>query len=110
MNDNQLTKALRKSLIEMPFGDFDQRMMLQVKKEAASFEKTKRDRNIASLFFMLGCLFGIVGAGLVAFSHEIDSTHLKGISQAVTVTLVFLFINSVYEHFYKQKRGHLKSR
>ncbi|MEJ5996496.1 hypothetical protein WG904_18855 [Pedobacter sp. Du54] len=100
--DNQLEKALKNSLVELPFSDFDQRMMQEIRKEAIVLEKTKKDRNIASLFFMLGCFFGMCCAGLAAFSKEVSGMDLKTVWQAATVILGFLFINSFYTIVYKK--------
>jgi hypothetical protein len=109
MND-QLAKVMKHSLVEMPFSDFDQRMMLQIRKEAIALERAKKDKSSASTFFMLGCFFGTCCSGVVAFSKDIrniEGVDLKSVWHASAVILLFLFLNSFYHRFFK-KSQHFK--
>lgn len=92
-----ITQLLKHSLVEMPFSDFDQRMMLQIRREAAVLEKTKKDKNLSSIFFALGCLFGAFLFNWLAFEQLPYTQSIKIFLQVAGVLLFLLFVNSVYK-------------
>jgi len=108
--NDTIANAMKHSLVEMPFSDFDQRMMQQIRKEAIALEKTRKDKNNASLFFVLGCFFGMCCSGILVMgkqANELFGFGLKSVLQATSVILLFLFLNGVYKLFIKLKKPRL---
>ena len=90
---------MKHSLVELPFSDFDQRMMLQIRREAVVLDKAKKDKNLSSIFFGLGCLFGAFVFNWLAFG-QLPYTHgIKIFLQIGGILMFLLLLNNVYRRF-----------
>ncbi len=87
---------MRHSLVELPFSDFDQRMMMQIRREAEVMATSKKDKNRAALFFTLGCLFGAILSNWLVFGFSAELNNVKILVQAVGVLTFLLFVRSAY--------------
>ena len=94
-----IAEIMKHSLVELPFTDFDQRMMMQIRREAMAIAKSKKDKNLSSLFFALGCLVGAFLFNWLAFV-QLPYTHgVKIFLQVIGVLLFLLCVNSGYKRF-----------
>ena len=59
-NEDKLVQSLmEKSLVEMPFSDFEDRLMEQIRKEEITSRSFWRSIKLSWLFFMIGTCLGI---------------------------------------------------
>lgn len=58
--NNKIKQALQMSRVNMPFEDFEQRVMRQISDLEKVKAKALSDRKYAILFFLLGSIFGIM--------------------------------------------------
>ena len=94
-----ISGLMKHSLVELPFSDFDQRMMLQIRREALVLDKAKKDKNLSSIFFGLGCLFGAFVFNWLALG-QLPYTHgIKIFLQIAGVLMLLLLLNNVYRRF-----------
>ncbi len=59
-NNKALSQLLKKSKLEMPFGDFEENVMHRIHTEAQQKEYFSRDIKLSSFFFLLGTGLGLV--------------------------------------------------
>ncbi|MBL1409202.1 hypothetical protein [Sphingobacterium faecale] len=96
-HNDKLYDLLKNSKLELPFDDFESRMMQQI----VDFEKTKvqmhQSKKMALLFFLIGTVFGMLlnyGLGLALDSYGLPQASLDKISffsQLIYVILIVLF-------------------
>ena len=87
---------MKYSLVELPFGDFDQRMMMLIRREATVLAKSKKDKDRSALFFTLGCLLGAIFSNWLVFKGGADIQEGKLMLMAVGVLMFLLFVKSAY--------------
>jgi drug/metabolite transporter (DMT)-like permease len=51
---------MKKSRLEMPFSDFEDKVMLRIEKEAAHRKVVFKNARLSSFFFLLGTGFGLL--------------------------------------------------
>lgn len=87
---------MKHSLVELPFGDFDQRMMMEIRREAVVLAKSKKDKDRSALFFTLGCLLGAIFSNWLVFTGGDSIQGGRLMLMAVGVLMFLLFVKSAY--------------
>lgn len=89
-----IKNLMKYSHTEMPFQDFDNRMMDLIYKEEKQQKSIRRDIKMAWIFFFLGLFLGLFIAGFMLepdmFSENIPSQEIIMILQ-VCIVIVLLF-------------------
>ncbi len=60
MDEGKIKELIQQSRLEMPFADFEERVMQSVYKEEKSRRGILKNIRLSWLFFTIGALFGIV--------------------------------------------------
>ncbi|MBS2211518.1 hypothetical protein KEM09_08905 [Carboxylicivirga mesophila] len=60
LNDRKLKSLLKDSRVEMPFSDFETKLMTRVKSELHGRRSVVKSIRLSWLFFVLGAFFGLV--------------------------------------------------
>ncbi|MFD2554647.1 hypothetical protein [Sphingobacterium tabacisoli] len=104
-HNDKLYDLLKNSKLELPFDDFESRMMQQI----VDFEKAKvqmhQSKKMALLFFLIGTVFGMLlnyGLGLALASYGLPQASLDKISffsQLIYVILIVLFSDKLWKLF-----------
>lgn len=104
-HNDKLYDLLKNGKLELPFTDFEDRMMGQI----TEFEKAKvqmhRSKKMAILFFLIGTVFGMLlnyVLGLVLSSYDLPQASLDKISffsQIIYVVLIVLFSDKLWKLF-----------
>lgn len=95
--DQLLSNIMKSSLVEMPFSDFEDRVMLQIQQESTAYSQSRRDRNRSSVFFALGCCAGMVLSFLLSvyqWPEGVQSGMFKLLAQVV---FAIMFVYFVYQ-------------
>ena len=59
-NDPLISALLQKSLLEIPFSDFEETVMLRIQHETLFEKRILRDRKLSFLFFIAGTCLGLI--------------------------------------------------
>lgn len=59
-NNNHFAKLMQKSMLDMPFSDFDEMVMQRITLEVTKQKTLAKDRKLSFLFFILGSCFGLI--------------------------------------------------
>ncbi len=102
LNNNKandpIAELMQHGLVEMPFSDFDHRMMVSIRREAVTISHSKRDKSRAYLFFMLGCFFGLCMSAYIGVGYAGVTAMNGGILwQVTTVVFFYLLLGSAYK-------------
>ncbi|WP_430816210.1 hypothetical protein [Carboxylicivirga sp. RSCT41] len=93
LNDKKLKALLRDSKLEMPFSDFEDKMMLRVKTELNGKQSITKNLRLSWLFFVLGSVFGvIVSITLPMFQIELGGIDIKNLRYPVMAVILFVII------------------
>lgn len=68
-DDKLFSQMMKKSRLEMPFSDFEDKMMLRIERESKLRRSISRDTKLAALFFVVGAGFGMVVSTILAQYH-----------------------------------------
>ncbi len=82
--DKQLSQIMKKSQLQMPFGDFEEMVMHRIQLESNHQQILSSDRKLSFFFFILGSTLGLV----VNFILERSQHIFFGVSPE-TILLVF---------------------
>lgn len=98
LKDDKLKDLMKMGKVELPFADFEEKMMRRIEKAEQERLAIDKSRKYALLFFLLGTLFGMAGNYLLAdfvIASESLSESLKNnvalFSQLIYVVLIVLF-------------------
>lgn len=104
-HNDKLYGLLKNSKLELPFDDFESRMMMQI----VDFEKAKvqmrQSKKMALLFFLIGTVFGMLlnyGIGSLLSTYGLSEASLDKISffsQLIYVVLIVLFSDKLWKLF-----------
>ena len=64
--DDELKQLLKDSRLEMPFEDFEERVMSRLKKDAQSEKSIDRNIRLSWLFFVSGTAFGLLLSAIIS--------------------------------------------
>jgi hypothetical protein len=101
MNKDQkqelLAKIMKNSLVEMPFSDFDDQVMLRIQQETVATSQSRRDRKRSSIFFALGCAAGMILSFLLSvYQWEgVQNGMFKLFAQVVFATILVYFVYQI---------------
>jgi len=105
--DQFFRKSMSKSKLEMPFSDFEDRMMIRIGKELSYKTSLVKSLNLSLLFFILGSGFGLMLAGLLSRPGDaiagIPASQILFFFQLVFVILVIIQAEQLIKLFYKLK-------
>lgn len=98
LKDDKLKDLMKISKVELPFADFEEKMMRRIEKVEQEKRVIDKSRKYALLFFLLGTLFGMAANYLLTYfiiANELLSESLKNnvtlFSQLMYVVLIVLF-------------------
>ncbi|MCK9640184.1 MAG: hypothetical protein M0R39_09775 [Prolixibacteraceae bacterium] len=86
--DKFIKELMGKSVVKMPFDDFEEKLMLEIHKEAKTSHSFLKDIKLSWFFFVVGTLFGLV---LSIGIGEMDKTIL-----GLSVHSIGLFIEALF--------------
>lgn len=98
-NDELFTKIMRKSQLQVPFSDFEERTMFLIKQETVVESSLSKYKKLATLFFILGTGFGFVITYFLSMPQNIimgvPSSSILNICRALYVLLVLTQLNNL---------------
>jgi len=81
MDEKQLKDRMIDSKLEMPFADFEERVMQTVYKEEESRQGILKNIRLSWVFFTIGALFGIIATISIPYIQQpilnFDTTYLQ---------------------------------
>lgn len=89
-------ELMGKSGREMPFGDFDNKLMEQIHKEAVNSHSFLKDVKLSWFFFIVGSCFGIF---LSVIAGQINETILGFPSQRIILLVQIVFVILLLSQF-----------
>ncbi|MCG8582928.1 MAG: hypothetical protein MI866_23625 [Bacteroidales bacterium] len=93
LNDKKLKALLRDSKLEMPFSDFEDKMMMRVKNELNGKHSILKNLRLSWLFFMLGSVFGLVASlVLPMFQFELAGVDIRSLRYPIMALVLFVII------------------
>jgi hypothetical protein len=97
MDDNFFQEIMSQSKLELPFPDFEDSVMIQIKKKAMQQSSFSKDLKLSWIFFIAGSVFGIVISLILPQMHKpifgIQSDKLAIFFQIVFVSLLLTQID-----------------
>ena len=76
--DKKLHRLMSESFVEIPFADFEDRLMVRIRKEAREKRSMLHNMRLSWLFFTIGALFGIGATVLLPFiKHSFFNFEIK---------------------------------
>jgi len=91
--DAKLNALMKKSRLEMPFGDFESRLMNRLQNENSWKRSILKNIRLSWIFFTVGSLFGIFAAILLPlFEYSIFGFDLKVVQIPVLLVLAFVIL------------------
>ena len=102
--NKQFSTLMKRSKLEMPYGDFEENVMHRIRKEVLHKKVFSTDIKISFFFFLLGTIFGLHANSILQRSQQT----ILGISAESTllifqVIFVLLFLTQL-ENFIKTFR------
>ncbi|TRX66335.1 hypothetical protein [Carboxylicivirga sp. M1479] len=89
--DQQLKSLLRESKVEMPFSDFESKLMWRVRTELVGKRSVIKNLRLSWLFFVLGSVFGIaVSITLPMFQISIGGLDFQLLKYPLLASVLFL--------------------
>lgn len=106
-------RLLSTSKLEMPFPDFEENIMSQIKQEKIHQQLLSRDIKLSWVFFSIMVLLGIsislMFTQLPSYISIIPSNSLKIAFELIFVVFVLIQIDSLIKYPFKGFEGHLKN-
>ena len=99
-NDKRLSKIMKKSMLRMPFTDFEDKVMLGIHKQTRQKKTVVKDTRLSCLFFLLGTGFGLsINYLLSHASQSLMGFSPEQILLFFQVSYVFLFLTQLEKIF-----------
>lgn len=112
---DELYTLLKSSKLEMPFADFEDKVMENILHYERSKEEMTKSKKMAILFFLIGTVFGMMFnyvASLFLMSYGLSQSlqdKLSFLSQMIYVILIVLFSDKLWKLFKISKRATVKN-
>ena len=109
-SDDKLKDLLSNSRLEMPFTDFEDKVMANIKKEVQKEKEIDRSLRLSWLFFALGTTFGlllsiILSPGTTILGIPVDKLAIP--AYITGGTLLLLFVEKLLQLTIEQKKDHI---
>lgn len=112
LEDKKLKQLLQSSKLEMPFSDFEDNMMAKIELYEAKQREASQSRFYATLFFLIGTVFGtilnfLLSQNLSKISTSIDvQEKVYWFSQLIYVVFILLFSDKLWKviRLYKEQQ------
>lgn len=108
IEDNKVREIIKDSMLELPFTDFEDRMMAKISRYEAQKRQALQHRFYSLLFFFIGTIFGlalnyIVGQNLqwLSSSSQIQERLSLGIN--IIYIVLIILISDRFWKLYKAK-------
>jgi large-conductance mechanosensitive channel len=93
INDNKLKALLKDSKLEMPFSDFEDKMMARVKTELHGKHSILKNLRLSWFFFLMGSAFGLlVSITLPMIQFEWGGFDIKSLKYPIMAVVLFIII------------------
>lgn len=93
LNDKRLKALLKDSKLEMPFSDFEDKMMSRVKNELLGKHSIIKNLRLSWLFFLLGSVFGlVVSISLPMLQIELGGIDIRTLRYPIMAIVLFVII------------------
>jgi hypothetical protein len=108
-NNELFSKMMQKSKLEMPYSDFDDRLMQRIEREASLKKTYLNNVNLSLVFFILGTGCGLVllsslsKIGTAIFGN--DGYTVVLVAQVLFVVLVLTQLQNIIKLFTAAKRS-----
>jgi len=91
--EKMIGRMMKQSFVEMPFADFEDRLMKQIVEEGEQKKTAKNPLRIAWLFFALGLFLGLVITSITTnFDHVYWGIPAKNISYAIQFVVAVVLL------------------
>ncbi len=91
--DKKLRHLMSESVVEIPFADFEERLMVKVKAEAKQKQSILKNVRLSWVFFTIGSIFGIFATVLIPMiKQSIWGLELKHLQIPIFLVLAFVII------------------
>ena len=93
LNDKYLKNLLKDSKVEMPFSDFEEKMMLRVKNEVQGKRIISKNMGLSWFFFFMGSVFGLgVSVTIPMLQLEWAGIDLQNLKYPLMLVVLFIII------------------
>ncbi len=109
-SDDKLKRLIGESKLEMPFSDFEARLMSRINNEVSSEKVITKNIRLSWLFFSLGTLFGILLTIILNPSNIIFGVPVSKLTiplYVIGVTIFFLMFEQLLKLTLNHKKHHL---
>ena len=108
-SEDKLKRLLSESRLEMPFDDFEDRLMARINKKVSNEKYIDRNIRFSWLFFALGTVFGLLLSVILSPVKSAMGIPFSGLMiplYIIGVTLIFLFIDQLITFTLNRKKQH----
>ncbi len=108
-SDDKLKRLLSNSRLEMPFDDFEERLMTRIRKEAGNEKAIDKNIRLAWLFFALGTFFGVLLSVILSPVNTMYGYPVSKILLSFYIaagTLLLLFVEQLLKLTLKHRKQH----
>ena len=93
LHDKRLKALLKDSQLEMPFSDFEDKMMARVKTELHGKHSIIKNLRLSWFFFLIGAIFGLaVSITLPMIQFELGGFDIKSLRYPIMTVVLFIII------------------
>ncbi|MCU4176071.1 hypothetical protein [Carboxylicivirga sp. N1Y90] len=91
--DDKLRRMMEQSKVEMPFSDFESRLMSRIASESSWKKSVGKNMRLSWLFFTIGSLFGILATILLPLiKRNFFGLDIQLIQIPILLVITFVFI------------------
>ena len=107
--DIYFRKLIAKSKLNVPFSDFDEKVMFKINKSLSKKTTLSKDLKLAWIFFILGSVFGIfVSVIIPTIQKPVFGIHLDRLSTLFQIGFTLLVTTQLNNLLSFYKKGFLK--
>jgi len=106
-SEDNLKRLIKDSRLEMPFSDFEDKVMDRIKNEVSNEKVIDRNIRLSWLFFVLGTVFGMLLSVILSPVNTILGISVSKLFLSfyiVSGTLLLLFVEHLWELTFKHRK------
>jgi len=108
-SEDKLKRLLNESRLQMPFDDFEDRLMVRINKKVRTERSIDKNIRLSWIFFALGTIFGLLLSVIVSPVKSILGFPVSGLTIPffiLGVTLLLLFVEKLVNITLDRKKHH----
>jgi|SRR5450432_2437853 TRAP-type C4-dicarboxylate transport system permease small subunit len=99
-DDKRLSQIMKKSMVQMPFSDFEDKVMVEIHRQARYKKAILANIRLSRLFFFLGLGAGLIINDLLShLHHSLMGLSAEQILLVFQVSFVFFFLTQLDKIF-----------